>query len=163
MARKQPNFRELLEKGLNEDEQKILKTAFDMVGDIAILEIDEGLRKKEKFIAESLLKSQKNIKTVLRKAGAHEGEFRVQKMRHLAGIKTKETMHKESNARLKLDVEKVYFSPRLSNERLRIAGQVKEGERILVMFSGCAPYPIVLAKNSKARQITGIEINPIAS
>jgi tRNA (guanine37-N1)-methyltransferase len=28
------------------------------------------------------------------------------------------------------------------------------------MFSGCAPYPVVLARHTKARSIIGIEINP---
>jgi len=30
------------------------------------------------------------------------------------------------------------------------------------MFSGCAPYPVVIAKNTKAKQVIGIELNPIA-
>ncbi len=161
MKREQPSFRELVKRGLTKDEQPLLKTAYDAIGDIAILEIDEGLRKKEKFIAESLLKCQKNIRTVLRKDSAHEGDFRTQKLKYLAGENKKETVHTESKARLKLDVEKVYFSPRMSNERLRIAGQVKDGENILVMFSGCAPYPVVIAKNTEAKMMTGIELNPV--
>ncbi len=63
---------------------------------------------------------------------------------------------------LRLNVERVYFSPRLATERKRIAGLVKAGESVLVMFSGCAPYPIVIAKNSKAKEVYGIEINPLA-
>jgi tRNA (guanine37-N1)-methyltransferase len=30
------------------------------------------------------------------------------------------------------------------------------------MFSGIAPYPIIISKNSNAKEIWGIEINPIA-
>ena len=30
------------------------------------------------------------------------------------------------------------------------------------MFSGCAPYPLILAKHSPAKSILGIEINPDA-
>ena len=30
------------------------------------------------------------------------------------------------------------------------------------MFSGCAPYPLILAKHSPAKSIFGIEINPDA-
>jgi len=161
MKRKQPNFKELVKFGLTKKEQGLLKTAYDAIGDIAILEIDDELRKKEKFIAETLLKCHKNINTVLRKDSAHEGDFRTQKFKHLAGEKKKETIHIESGARLKLDVEKVYFSPRMSNERLRISKQVKKGENILVMFSGCGPYPIVIAKNSEAKMVTGIELNPV--
>ena len=102
--------------------------------DIAILEIDEELRNKEKFIAETLLKCHKQINTVLRKDSAHEGELRTQKYKWLAGEKKKETIHTENNTRLKLNVEEVYFSPRMSNERIRITNQIKKDEKILVLF-----------------------------
>jgi tRNA (guanine37-N1)-methyltransferase len=124
---------------LTKAEEKALKTAFDTIGDIAILEIDEDLRSKARAIAEALLGINRNIRTVLRKSGGHEGEFRTQKMEFLAGFDKREALYKENAVSLKLDVEKVYFSPRLSTERKRIMQLVKKGERILVMFSGCGP------------------------
>ncbi|GIU69383.1 MAG: tRNA (guanine-N1)-methyltransferase [Candidatus Woesearchaeota archaeon] len=145
---------------LSKEELSILKASHDIIGTIAILEIPKELEHKEKFIAETLLRINKNIKTVLKKADAHEGVFRTQKMKYLAGINTTETLYKENNVSLLVDVEKVYFSIRLSNERKRIAGLVKPGEDILVMFSGAAPYPVVLSKNTPAKHILGIEINP---
>ncbi len=154
------DLKELLKERLSGDEFERLKSSYDIVGTIAILEIDEELREKEKVIAEALLESNKTIKTVLRKDAAHGTEFRTQKMKFLAGIDTRETIHKESGVSIKLDVENVYFSPRLSTERKRISEQVKKGESILVMFSGCAPYPCVLSKNTEAKEIFGVEINP---
>ncbi len=156
----QESFKEAVKKHLSKDELELLKTSYDAVGDIAILEIDDELRKKEKLIAETLLESNAAIKTVLRKSGSHFGVFRTQKMIHLAGEKKKETVHKENDIELKLDVEKVYFSVRLSTERKRVAQQVKTDERILVLFSGCAPYPCVLAKNAEPKYVCGVEINP---
>ena len=82
------------------------------------------------------------------------------KMVHLAGKRTTETIHRENGVRLKLDVERVYFSARTSTERKRVSDMVKPGERVLVMFSGCAPYPCVISKNSEAEMIVGVEINP---
>lgn len=146
---------------LTKKEQEHLKTSFDHVGTIAILEIDHAIEKKEKIIAQALLEMFPSIKTVLKKAGSHEGTFRTQKMELLAGIDTRETCHKESGTRLWLDVEQVYFSPRLSTERKRIFEQVKKGESILVMFSGCAPYPCVIAKHTSAKEIIGVELNSI--
>ena len=153
-------LKENLSKKLSAEEYAFVKTGHDIIGNIAILEIPKGLEKREKLIAETLLQINSQIKTVLKKADIHEGKFRTQKMKYLAGIDTKETIYKENNVQLKLDVEKVYFSIRLGNERKRIMEQVKPREEILVMFSGCAPYPVVLSKNTKARHITGIEINP---
>jgi len=133
----------------------------DIIGNIAILEIPKELEKKEKLIANEVLKTNKSIKTVLKK-GKHEGVFRTQKLEHLAGEKTKEAEYKENNVILKLDVEEVYFSPRLSNERKRIYKLIKKPEDVLVMFSGCAPYVCVIAKNTKAKHVYGVEINPTA-
>ncbi|MCC7575136.1 hypothetical protein KO361_06100 [Candidatus Woesearchaeota archaeon] len=157
---KEKDLKKILIEKLSSQELEKLKTSFDTIGEIAILEIDEELRQKEKIIAEALLKSHKNIKTVLRKDDKHDGEFRTQRMKWLTGKNTKEATHKENNITLKLNVETVYFSPRLSTERKRIAELVKKDEEILVMFSGCAPYPCVLAKNTEAKHITGIELNP---
>jgi tRNA (guanine37-N1)-methyltransferase len=133
-----------------------------VVGSIAILEIPSELVKKEKVIAETVLEMHKNIKTVLKKAAIHSGTYRTQKMKVLAGKRTKETEYKENNIRLMLNVEKVYFSPRLGTERLRITNLIKKGESVLVMFSGCAPYPCVIAKNAKPKEVYGVEINPHA-
>ena len=157
---KKGTIRQNLEKSLTEEELSFVKTAHDTIGNIAILEIPKDLEKREKLIAETLLEVNPQIKTVLKKANIHEGVYRTQRMIYLAGVDTKETIYKENNVRLKLDVEKVYFSVRLSNERKRIMRLVLPNEEILVMFSGCAPYPLVLSKNTKAKNILGIEINP---
>ncbi|PIN86541.1 SAM-dependent methyltransferase [Candidatus Woesearchaeota archaeon CG10_big_fil_rev_8_21_14_0_10_44_13] len=155
-------IRDLLQEKLDEKEISALKTGFDTVGSIAIIEIPPGLVKKEGLIAEALMKIHHNITTVAKKVGIHSGEFRLQKLKVIAGKKTKETEYKENNVRLLLNVEKVYFSPRLSTERKRISDLVKRGESVLVMFSGCGPYVCVIAKNTQAREVYGIEINPIA-
>lgn len=156
------NLKQALQKKLTKKEILLLVRAFDSVGDIAIIEIPKELEKKEKTIAETLLNLFKNIKTVAKKLGGHKGKYRTQKLKILAGEKKKITEYKENNIRLKLDVEKCYFSPRLSNERLRIAKQIKKNEKILVMFSGIGVYPIVFAKNSPAKEIYGIELNSVA-
>lgn len=158
--KKPGSIKTVVQKELSKKELSLLRRAFDTIGSIAVLEIPEELKGKEKLIAEAILKINKNIKTVLKKAGIHETEFRTQKMKYLAGKRTKETIHKEHNTQIKLNVEKVYFSPRLATERKRIADQVKPGESIIVMFSGCAPYPCVIAKTTKAKEIVGIELNP---
>ncbi len=152
-------LRDALLKKLTRKELAHLKAAFDTVGSIAILEIPPELEKKEKLIAKALLDLHRNIKTVVKKGGAHEGELRLRTVEHLAGEKTTTTVHKESGCELALDIEKVYFSVRLGTERLRIAKLIAQDEDVLVMFSGCAPYPCVLSKNSPAKHIVGVELN----
>jgi len=152
------DYKDILPKPI----QSKVPSSYDMIGDIIIIEIKEELIKHEKQIAEALLKTHNSIKTILKKSGIHSGEFRTQKLKHLAGKKTKETIYKENNVKLKLDVEKVYFSPRLGTERKRIYKQIKPNETILVMFSGCAPYPIVISKNTSVKHVTAIEKNQVA-
>ncbi|MBU2560902.1 MAG: class I SAM-dependent methyltransferase family protein [Nanoarchaeota archaeon] len=159
-ARKKTDMRSLVTNKLTKKELAHLRRAYDITGSIAILEIPPELEKKEKLVAETILQLQKNVETVVKKAGIHSSDYRIQPMQYLAGVDTKETVHKEHGVLLKLDVENVYFSPRLSTERKRVADQVRPGESVLVMFSGCAPYPCVIAKNTKAKEIYGIELNP---
>lgn len=140
-----------------------LPKSYDIIGDILIFEIKDKLtNKEEKQIANELLKLNSNIKVVAKRADIYKGKYRTRKIKILAGEKRTETIHKENGINIKLDVEKCYFSPRLSQERLRIARLVKENEDVLVMFSGVAPYPLVIAKNARPGSIYGIEINPVA-
>jgi len=132
-------------------------SSYDIVGDLII--INDIVKRKE---AKKLIKTHKSVKVVLKKTKKYSGKFRLPKLKIIAGEKRKETIHKENNVRLKLNLEKVYFSSRMATERKRIFLQVKDGERVLVMFSGCGVYPVVISKNTKAKEIYGIEINPQA-
>ncbi|MGC8929156.1 MAG: TIM barrel protein [Candidatus Woesearchaeota archaeon] len=157
-AEKKKNYKELLEEEFGEKAEKI-KRAFEIVGDILITEIPREMECFEKKIGEILLKSNPGIKTVLKKAGAHEGEFRVQKYKLLAGIDKRETIYVENNCRFMLDIERVYFSTKLSTERLRIARMVSKEEDVLVMFSGYGAYPITILKHSNPRRVYAVELN----
>jgi len=152
----------LLKGKLTAKQLGLIPRSQEIVGKIMILEVPEQLEKKEKLIAEAYLKINKNIETVVKKSKIHHGEFRLRGVKILAGKKSKETIHQENGIRIKLHLEKTYFSARSGHERLRIAQQVKKGEEVLVMFSGAGPYPLVIAKNSSAKKVYGIEINPLA-
>lgn len=156
------SLKEALKKKLTKKELSFMRSSFDVVGSIAIIEIPLELKKKEKIIAKTLIDLFKPVRTVVKKSGIHYGRYRRQKLIVLAGDKTKVAEYKESGVRLKLDLEKCYFSSRLGTERLRIANQVKDNEKILVMFSGVAPYPLVIAKNANPKILYGVELNPVA-
>jgi len=156
------NLKQALSGKLTKKEKAEFVRGFDVIGDIAIMEIPKLLIKKQRLIAHTLLLQHPNLLSVYKKSSAHSGKYRTQKLTYLIGKKTKETVYRENNVRLMLDVEKVYFSPRLSNERLRICKQVNPSEKILVLFSGCGPYSFTLSKNTKASLIYSIELNPVA-
>ncbi|MBU2503896.1 MAG: hypothetical protein KJ879_02485 [Nanoarchaeota archaeon] len=141
-----------------------MKSAFDVWGNIALVKFNnEGSRTptgadKKKF-AEFLLKNNKSIKTILEKIGKFKGRLRKQTTKWIAGEKTKEVLYRENGCVFRFNIDDTYFSPRLSSERLEIARKIKKGDEVLVMFAGVGPYPIVIAKSSKAAAVYSNEIN----
>ena len=154
------NFSELLEGELTPEEIENLRTSFDTIGDIVILESPEDLEDKKQIIGDAALKFTKR-KAIYMKKSAIKGTTRVRDLEFLSGVDDSVTIHKEHGARLKLDVREVYFSPRLATERKRVMESVCEGERILDMFCGIGPFPIVIAKNKNV-DITAVDINESA-
>ena len=154
------NFSELLENELTTEEIENLRTSFDTIGDIVILEIPGNLENKKQIIGDAALKFTKR-KAIYMKKSAIKGTTRVRDLEFLSGVDDSVTIHKEHGARLKLDVREVYFSPRLATERKRVMESVKNGEKILDMFCGIGPFPIVIAKNKNV-DIDAVDINESA-
>ncbi|MGC9309169.1 MAG: hypothetical protein ACP5D2_00550 [Candidatus Nanoarchaeia archaeon] len=133
-------------------QEKRNKIPQDIIGDIAILKFPSKytwLRKK--LLARRFLKTHPNINTILEKTDKIKGRLRKAETKFLAGEKKQETIHIESGCKFKLNIQQAYFSPRLSAHRQEtckeIAKQVPQNKKtnILIMFSGIAPWPIILA------------------
>ena len=138
-----------------------MPTSFDIVGDIMIFsDFPCELEKKEKIIGEIILENFKNVKVITKKTKKYGGTFRTPTLKIIAGERRKETIHKENRVQIKLNVQNVYFSARLGHERERINNLIKDGEDVLVMFSGSGVYPVNISKNTGANEICGVEINP---
>ena len=134
--------------------------SFDILGTSAVVRFPREFKQADKKKwAEQLLKRQSSVKTVLEKIGKIKGRLRKLATKYLAGEKTKEILYRENNCVFRFNIDKTYFSPRLSNERKEIASQIKKGDEVLVMFAGVAPFSIVIAKNSKAKKVFSNEIN----
>ena len=154
------SFAELLKDELSEDEIETLRTSFDTIGEIVILEIPDNLEDKKQIIGDAALEFTKR-RSVYMKKSAIKGTTRVRDLEFLSGIDDSVTIHKEHGARLKLDVREMYFSPRLATERKRVMESVRDGEKILDMFCGIGPFPIVIARNKNV-DITAVDINESA-
>ncbi len=153
---------DVLRSKLSAAELALIPKTQEIIGTIMVLEIPIALVGKANTIAEAYLQTNTQVTTIVMKEDIHTGEFRTRKVRVLAGRDTRETIHLESGIRIKLDIEQVYFSARTGHERLRVAGLVRAGEKVLVLFAGAAPFPLVIAKHSKATHIWALELNPIA-
>ncbi|MCX8170196.1 MAG: class I SAM-dependent methyltransferase family protein [Candidatus Methanomethyliaceae archaeon] len=140
----------------------MLPKSFDIVGDIAIIEdLELDLLPYKEKIAEALMKVHSNIKTVLLKTGKVDGIFRIPKYEFIGGIENYETIHREYGIRLKVNLSKAYYSPRLATEHFRVASQTKDEEMVVDMFAGIGPFSIMIANMVKAK-VYAIDINPSA-
>jgi len=147
---------------LTEAEAEELYGAFDQIGNIIILRIPDSLLSKRKIIGEVLLEKVKTAKSVYYQSSPVEGDYRKRKVELLAGEDKTETEYKEHGCRFKIDVEKTFFSPRLSTERERIADLIKDGETVINMFGGVGMFSIVAAKKKKCH-VYNIDVNPYAA
>ena len=133
---------------------------YEVLGNLAIVNFPKNAKQKEKKkFANKILKEHKQTKTILEKIGKFSGRLRKMQTKYLAGEKTKEVLYKENRCNFRFNIDKTYFSAKLSNERKEISNQIKKGEKVLVMFSGVGPFSIVIAKNSKASKVFSNEIN----
>lgn len=153
---------ELLEGKLPPHLLASLPHAMDLIGDIAIIEIPVELEQHKSLIGQAVLEANKNVRTVLAKAGAVSGTYRLREFDVIAGEPKTQTVHKEYGCQFYVDVAKAYFSPRLGHEHRRVASIVKEGETVVDMFSGVGPFAIQTAKAHQNVRVYAIDINPDA-
>ncbi|NLI62820.1 MAG: class I SAM-dependent methyltransferase family protein [Methanosarcinaceae archaeon] len=130
----------------------------EYIGDIAIIEDEQN--KKE--IGKAIFKCNKNIKTVLLANSPVLGEFRTRKFIHVCGEKKTETVYKEYGCKYYIDLEKAYFTQRLSTERARILKKINEDDFVIDMFAGVGPFSILISKKKKPKTVIANDKNPEA-
>lgn len=133
---------------------------YDIIGEIAL--IDATSKAHARRLAQRILKTNKNVRTVLSKGGPIKGVYRTRSYVHVAGEKIYSTTYKENGAAFRLDVRKAFFSPRLAFERNRINDLVRRKENVVVMFAGVGPFAIEIGKRHKDAKVVAIELNKAA-
>ncbi len=159
---KSKNLKDVLRNTLPEDALQIVVRGYDVIGDICVIIIPDDILRYEKTIAAAVMQAAPSVRVVAKRVGKYTGEFRTLSLKKIGGKGDLETLHKEYGIRLYVNPEKVYFSPRSAGERFRIAKSVVSGERVLVMFCGIAPLPLMIAKHSRALEVYGVEKNTAA-
>jgi len=151
-----------LEGVLSEEENEQLISAFDQIGDIIIVRIPDSLISKKQVIGKTLLEQVSTANSIFYQSSPVEGDFRTRQLEIIAGEDKTQTEYKENGCRFIVDVEKAFFSPRLSTERERIACLVKDDEVIINMFGGVGMFSLLAAKET-ACTVYNIDINPVAA
>ncbi len=153
-------IRELMKGRIPDNLLQFVPRSFDIIGDIAIVDIPDEIDEYRKDVGNAILKINKNVSGVYQKASARKGIFRLRDLKYVCGSRKSVTIHKENGMRLMINVKTCYFSPREGTERLRISKSIEDGENVMVFFAGAGPFPIAISKHSNAEKIVGIEINP---
>lgn len=157
------SLKEALTGILPESRLSLLPKSMDIIGQVAIVEIPCGLEEAKSTIGKAVLETHSNLRTVLAKTGPVTGQLRLREFEIIAGDTNTETTYKEYECIYLLDPMKVYFSPRLSTERHRIAQQIAPGETVLDMFAGVGPFSILIAKTQPKAKVYAVELNPLAA
>lgn len=155
-------LRALLARHLPHIAPQRLPGGFDRVGDIAILGITPEAAPDAAAIGQLILAHNPSLKVAVRRDGEYAGEFRTRPYAVIAGENRLTTVHRENGVTLHLDLAQVYYSVRSAQERARIAALVQPGERVCVLCSGVGPFPLIIARHSKASEVLGVEKNPVA-
>ncbi|MDQ6964792.1 MAG: methyltransferase domain-containing protein, partial [Mariprofundales bacterium] len=86
------------------------------------------------------------------------GEFRTRVLTHIRGVRRTETTYREHGLVYELDVSRVYFTPRLATERLRVAEGI-EGGVVVDMFAGVGPFSLLIAKTRPQARVVAVDKN----
>ncbi|KCZ71712.1 putative methyltransferase [Candidatus Methanoperedens nitroreducens] len=154
------SLKDLLKDRLSREKISILPGGFEVIGDIAIINIPQPLDNEKYLIAEALVSHRKDIRAVLRKTHKLKGARRTGEFELLLGDTT-ETLHNENGCIFHVDIAKTYFSGKLAYERNRIVQKVSDGEDVLVLFCGVGPF-LMPIKKKRDVNITGLDNNPTA-
>jgi len=156
-------IRRLAEQLYGPEKAKKFWQRLEIIGDIAIIRQPFDVSLDElKPLAEKILEELPYIKSVWAAVSPVEGQYRLRKFAHLAGEKRSETIYKEHGCLFKLDITRVYISPRLGYEHIRIARLVEPGEVVVNMYAGAGLFSIIIARYAKPKKVYSIDINPDA-
>lgn len=153
------DYRELLD--LPDGLSDALPSSFDVVGDVAMIKLPDVLLPYAGAIGEAMMRANRSLRCVYSDSGV-KGELRVRDLGLIAGTGPSETVHREFGARMHTDPARVYFNPRLAGERHRIASLVADGETVIDMFAGVAPFGVQICRAARPARVYSIDLNPEA-
>ena len=157
-------LKEALKGVLDDSELKKVVKSYDIIGDTILIRVHSDLESKRGIIAEALHKIYPHVRSIAAvPLYAHTDRvYRTRDLEVIWGDEDMETTHKESGCLFKVNPKRVFFSPRLSYERMRVASKVMAGETIINMFSGVGCFSIIIARMQPQTKIYSIDVNPYA-
>ncbi len=135
--------------------------SYTLIGGVAVFSWNSKFTIEDyKRAALELLEANPRVRSVYLKLDT-TGEHRVPRLLHLAGVDSTVAVVREYGLEFEVDVSRVYYNPRLQDERRRVALLAGDDEIVLDMFAGIGVFPIHIASLRRARIVSN-DINPEA-
>jgi len=137
-------------------------SSFIKIGNIVIFSRSSGVP-FDAYVraAQAVTRIYPRLESVFLKVGT-VGELRLPQLVLLYGSGSTLTRATENGLHFLVDVAKTYYNPKLAGERLRVSKEVSEGELILDMFAGVAPFSITAASAARCEAVA-VDVNPYAA
>lgn len=156
-------MKKIAREALGEDFARRIWKRVEFIGDIALIRTPLNMDPNElKPLAEEILRRIPYVKSVWASLPGVEGSYRLRKHVWLAGELRSETLYREHRCVFKVDINRVYISPSLNYEHIRVARLVEPGEVLFNMFAGAGLFSIIIAKHAKPSRVYSVDINPDA-
>jgi tRNA (guanine37-N1)-methyltransferase len=148
---------------LGEDFARRIWRRIEFIGDIALIRTPHNMNPEElRPLGEEILNRIPHVKSVWASIPGIEGPYRLRRHVWLAGEQRSETLYREHGCVFKVDINRVYISPSLNYEHIRVARLVNPGEVVFNMFAGAGLFSIIIAKHSNPSRVYSVDINPDA-
>ncbi|KAF7456889.1 tRNA (guanine(37)-N1)-methyltransferase [Cryptosporidium felis] len=136
-------------------------SSFETIGHIAHLNLDEKSFQYRHILAEILLDKNPAIKTVVTKTGNIESIFRTYPLEVIGGEDNLKARLKEQGIVYNIEIDKVYWNSRLSNERQRIVEMIPDKSFVFDLTCGVGAFTLPLIK-VKDCNLYSNDLNPDA-
>jgi tRNA G37 N-methylase Trm5 len=152
--------------------ENLWPAAFEIQGDVLIVKVEPEVQPHELAMANAMLDHMPNVRLVCADEGV-EGDFRIRQLRCLSsrdGSASTQTRVKENGAWVWVDPSQVYFSARLSTQRMETLASLKEfrnelGHPLIVAdpYAGVGPaFPLLLNEPGLLAGFLAGDLNPAA-
>jgi len=145
-------LRRIAEEVLGREKASRVWGRVDVVGDIALIKSpriagapDPLTLDDYRKLADALIERMGYVRSVWLLTSPTLGDELVREAVHLAGEKRSVTIYKEHGCHFKVDVLRVFVTPRLNFEHSRVAALARPGEVVVNMFAGAGIASIVMA------------------
>jgi tRNA (guanine37-N1)-methyltransferase len=172
MTKGPAHWKERLPSALQQLPDDTWPSAYEIQGDVLMVKLEEAAMAHKEAVGQAMLDQLSSVRVVCADMGV-KGDFRVRELEPLAwrgDEPSTQTEIREHGHRILVDPSKVYFSSRLSTQRMETLQQLRAfsdrlGRPLVVAdpYAGAGPaFPLLLADEGLIAGLLAGDLNPSA-